>query len=306
MQISAWVFLIYALATARATRIVTGAVEITRPYMRGTEDTPGFVGRGNPDELEHGWRHLIAYLATCQWCASIWLGCLVFAPLAYWHGSNPAYWPCSRPGITAVAGTLSGSAGRLMAAKPSSTDVAIEVLRTEIARRSGRQCASPGTAPTDACSTDGHPQRAGQRPPPGCLINGAAEDLALRRPGVQLEAWRIARHHGELRVANTIWRAGLQRLPYVAEIDQNGEPGKEVEDPEIAALAQGPLGKGPKKDEALRLLGTNLSVAGEAYIVAEADGEKGGKDLWYVVSGSEIQQAGSRLIITRSAMSALW
>jgi hypothetical protein len=122
----------------------------------------------------------------------------------------------------------------------------------------------------------------------------------------QLEAWRMYDIIGELRkFANTIGAQVSKCRLYVAEVDQNGEPGKEVEDPEIAALAQGPLGKGPKKDEALRLLGTNLSVAGEAYIVAEADGAKGGEDLWYVVSGSEIQQAGDRLIITRAAQAGL-
>lgn len=84
MQLDAVVLLIFALATARATGIVTGADELTRPYVKVK-----FVDWVNPDDLETGWRHAIAYLATCQWCASIWLGLFVFAPLAHWHGSNP-------------------------------------------------------------------------------------------------------------------------------------------------------------------------------------------------------------------------
>jgi len=78
-------YLIWALATARLVGIVTGKDEITRPYVRVR-----FTNWVNPDDLEEGWRHLVAYLATCQWCASIWVGLLVTAPLAYWHGT--AWW----------------------------------------------------------------------------------------------------------------------------------------------------------------------------------------------------------------------
>ena len=196
-----------------------------------------------------------------------------------------------------------------MAAKaPAGTDVAIRGACTEIARRSGRQCKQTPRDGTDRC-------RSHMRPPRNALtaastrmsINGVGwKTWRFGDQAWQLEAWRMYDIIGELRkFANTIGAQVSKCRLYVAEIDQNGEPGKEVEDPEIAALAQGPLGKGPKKDEALRLLGTNLAVAGEAYIVAEADGEKGGQDLWYVVSGSEIQQSGNRLIITRAAMAGL-
>lgn len=111
---------------------------------------------------------------------------------------------------------------------------------------------------------------------------------------------------GELRkYANWIGAAVSKCRLYVAEIDENGEASKEVEDPKIAALSAGPLGKGPAKDEALRLLGTNLAVVGECYIVAESEGGEGGDDLWYVVSGSELRQAGSQIEITRPAMAGL-
>lgn len=114
MQISVLMFLIYALATARTTALATGTDEITRPYVRGTFDddgemvTPGLVGRINPDELERGWRHLLAYLLTCQWCASTWLGLFVFAPLAWWHGNSPwALVPCLGLAFSMVTGMLS-------------------------------------------------------------------------------------------------------------------------------------------------------------------------------------------------------
>jgi hypothetical protein len=89
----------------------------------------------------------------------------------------------------------------------------------------------------------------------------------------QMEAWRMYDIIGELRkYANWIGAAVSKCRLYVAEIDENGEASKEVEDPKIAALSAGPLGKGPAKDEALRLLGTNLAVVGECYIVAESEG----------------------------------
>lgn len=103
-------YLIWALATARLVGIATGKDEITRPYLRGTETTPGFAGRVNPQDLEHGWRHLVAYLATCQWCASIWVGLLVTAPLAYWHGTD--WWallPALGLAFSQVAGMTSNT-----------------------------------------------------------------------------------------------------------------------------------------------------------------------------------------------------
>ena len=75
---------IYALATARLTGIATGLDEITRPYMRVK-----FADWVNPQELESGWRHLVTYLATCMWCASIYIGILLMAPIALWHGTEP-------------------------------------------------------------------------------------------------------------------------------------------------------------------------------------------------------------------------
>jgi len=114
MQLDALMVLIFVLATARATGLFTGTDEITRPYVRGTSNddgdtvTPGLVGRINPDELERGWRHLLAYLLTCQWCASTWLGLLVFAPLAWWHGGNPyVLVPCLGLAFSQVTGMLS-------------------------------------------------------------------------------------------------------------------------------------------------------------------------------------------------------
>jgi len=126
------------------------------------------------------------------------------------------------------------------------------------------------------------------------------------RPGSrtwQTEAWRLYDITPQLRfvcnwVGNSVSRCRL----YVAELDESGEITGEVDDPEIGALAQGPLGKGPAKDEALRLLAINLYVPGDGFIVAEADAGPDGDDLWFVTSGRQIRLSGDRIIIRRSLL----
>ncbi len=179
---------------------------------------------------------------------------------------------------------------------------------TEIARSTRKPCRNDALPYTDRC-------RSHRRPPPTALtaasvkmtINGVGwKNWRFGDQAWQAEAWRMYDIIGELRkYANWIGAAVSKCRLYVAEIDENGEASKEVEDPKIATLSAGPLGKGPAKDEALRLLGTNLAVVGECYIVAESEGAPGGDDLWYVVSGSELRQAGNQIEITRPAMAGL-
>lgn len=119
----------------------------------------------------------------------------------------------------------------------------------------------------------------------------------------QADAWRLYDITGQLRyvanwVGNSVSRCSLK----VMELDDDGEPTIEVEDPDIAALAKGPLGTGAAKDESLRLLGINLFVPGEAFIVAEADGNGDGSDRWFVVSGSQIKREGDRITVKRSQL----
>lgn len=119
----------------------------------------------------------------------------------------------------------------------------------------------------------------------------------------QTEAWRLYDITGQLRfvsnwIANCVSRCRL----YVAEVDESGEAGEEANDPDIAALAAGPLGSGPAKDEALRILAVNLYIVGEGYIVAQAEGGPSGDDLWFVVSGQMIKRTGDTLSIRRSML----
>lgn len=119
----------------------------------------------------------------------------------------------------------------------------------------------------------------------------------------QRDAWRLYDITGQLRfVANWAGNSVSRCRLYVAELDAAGKPAGEVDDPDIAALAAGPLGRGPSKYEALRLAGINLYVGGECYLIAEAEGADDGSDLWYVVSGRQIKRQNDRITIKRSQL----
>lgn len=120
----------------------------------------------------------------------------------------------------------------------------------------------------------------------------------------QRDAWRLYDITGQLRfVANWVGNSVSRCRLYVAEVDESGEAAKETTDPQVAMLAAGPLGRGPAKDEALRLLGINLFVPGEAYIIAEAGaGENAAEDRWWVVSGRQIRRTGDQITVKRSQL----
>lgn len=123
----------------------------------------------------------------------------------------------------------------------------------------------------------------------------------------QDEAWRLYDITGQLRfVANWVGNSISRCRLFVAEVDEDGEATTEVDSdtaPAVAQLAAGPLGRGPAKDESLRLLGINLFVPGEAFIVAEADGVEPGVDRWFVVSGAQIKKTGSgEITVARSQL----
>jgi hypothetical protein len=103
---------VYALAVARATRLVTSdrITEAPRRWLSirlwaRTINDPTAAGRLPAMAVKHGPRvaarelarerfdgggdpPLAVYLLSCPWCASIWLGAAA-APLWYWLGSNP-------------------------------------------------------------------------------------------------------------------------------------------------------------------------------------------------------------------------
>ena len=108
----------------------------------------------------------------------------------------------------------------------------------------------------------------------------------------QTEAWRLYDIIGELRfVANWIGSACSRVRIYVAEVDDNGRVQKEATNKKVAGLADTLFGGPPSKAEALRMLGINLTVAGDAFIVGRGTDDPD-SDEWYIVSSSELRRWG--------------
>lgn len=113
----------------------------------------------------------------------------------------------------------------------------------------------------------------------------------------QTDAWRLYDITGQLGfiarwVGNSISRCSL----YVAEAAPNGTATTPTTNKEIAQLANNPLGTGDTRAENLRLLGIDLFVGGEAYIIAET-GQK--QDTWWVITNNQIKKQGKKILIRR-------
>lgn len=138
--------------------------------------------------------------------------------------------------------------------------------------------------------------------PPGQSLVAAAARVRLDNSGWsayrfgdnswQSEAWRLYDSVGELRFAASWIGSCCSRVRiYVAEVDKNGRVQQETEKPKIAALADTLFGGPPDKAEALRMLGINLTIAGDAFVVGRG-GPDAEADEWYVVSCSELKRMG--------------
>jgi hypothetical protein len=105
----------------------------------------------------------------------------------------------------------------------------------------------------------------------------------------QTEAWRLYDIIGELRfVANWIGSACSRVRIYVAQVDDNGRVQKEVSNKKIAGLADTLFGGPPQKAEAMRMLGINLTIAGDAYVIGRGTDHE--SDEWFVLSCSELKR----------------
>jgi hypothetical protein len=115
----------------------------------------------------------------------------------------------------------------------------------------------------------------------------------------QREAWRHYDINGELRFAAGRHAAALSQCRlYVAELDDRGAAGPEVEDDKIQGLAETMFGGPAAKVEALRTIGVTFYIGGECYIVAEgATNPK--SDMWYIVTANQIKKSGSEYKIKR-------
>lgn len=183
---------------------------------------------------------------------------------------------------------------------------------TSYAKTVRRQCSRNAQPGSDRCGTHAYSPGSSlaRRTPAHVAVTASAATVSLEgvawqtwRFGArawQAEAWRLYDLTGQLHfvsgwLANSVSRCRL----YVAEVDEAGEAGEEAADRDIASLAAVPLGSGPAKDEALRLLTINLFVPGEAYIIVQADAGLGGDDLWMVVSGRQISRTGDQITVRR-------
>jgi hypothetical protein len=179
----------------------------------------------------------------------------------------------------------------------------------ETAASTGQRCGQWARVGSDLQVCAGHTSAV--EPPRRRAVTAAVASLQMDGVGWrtwkfgsrqwQAEAWRLYDITGQLRfVANWVGNSVSRCRLFVAEVDDNGDAAAEAEDERVAALAATPLGSGSAKDESLRLLGINLFVAGEAYIVAEAGGADGDDDRWFVVSGKQIRRQGDRILIKKS------
>ena len=109
----------------------------------------------------------------------------------------------------------------------------------------------------------------------------------------QREAWRHYDICGELRFAANRHAGALSQCRlYIAELDDNGNPGEETKDEQVRELGKTIFGAPAKRAEYLRQIDVQLYAAGESFVVAEGANKKG-NDVWYVVSRSQVKRSTS-------------
>lgn len=106
----------------------------------------------------------------------------------------------------------------------------------------------------------------------------------------QRELWRLYDIVPEFAYASRwVGNCCSQVRIYVANIDKLGRVQGESTKPQITALAERVLGGPAAKAEALRSLGINLTVAGEAYIIGKP--RENDHDEWFILSSTEVRRA---------------
>lgn len=107
----------------------------------------------------------------------------------------------------------------------------------------------------------------------------------------QFEAWRLYDSTGELRFAANRHAGAISRVRlFVAELDDQGDPGDVATDKRVSQLAQTILGGPAARAEWMRMLGAQFFVGGESWIVAEST-PKSKDDLWYIVGARQIKRS---------------
>lgn len=122
----------------------------------------------------------------------------------------------------------------------------------------------------------------------------------------QWEAWRHYDICGEMRfVVNWVGQAISRCRMYAADVTDDGTVGDETEDAQAKLIAETMFGTPAAKAQAQRLMGVNMMVAGDVFIVAEGykgTGQDGtpDRDKWYVCSSSEVFRRGDDIMVRRS------
>jgi hypothetical protein len=116
----------------------------------------------------------------------------------------------------------------------------------------------------------------------------------------QWEAWRHYDICGEMRfVVNWVGQAISRCRMYAAEVTDDGTIGDETEDAKVKMIAETMFGTAASKAQAQRLMGINMMVAGDVFIVAEGY-QNAQEDKWYVCSSSEVYRRGDDIMVRRS------
>lgn len=159
-----------------------------------------------------------------------------------------------------------------------------------------------------AAAADGTVMAVAQRNPERTLT-AAAVEVNLSMPSSwqfftlgdrrwQWEAWRHYDICGEMRfLVNWKAQAVSRCRMYGAQLDENGVPGDEADDPRVRAVADSILGQTPgQRAENVRAIALGLETVGEAFPVAfggaseDADGDR-----WFVASTSEVSRSGDEV-----------
>lgn len=130
------------------------------------------------------------------------------------------------------------------------------------------------------------------------LRDSAWRSYRLRDEQWQTEAWRFYDSIGELHyIANYLGSAMSRVRIYVAEVDDQGRMGREInDDPRIEALAEVMFGNQAAKAEIMRALGVSFTVAGEAYIIGRSARTQNELDRWLVVAPGELRRQGGVVV----------
>ncbi len=108
----------------------------------------------------------------------------------------------------------------------------------------------------------------------------------------QRELWRLFRITPELRFAASWVGQCCSRVRiYVADVDELGRVQGETKNKNIQALSDTLLGGPASKAEHLRMMGIDLTVSGECYIIGQPGNmEAGNRDRWWIVTPTEFRR----------------